>query len=206
MRLRNACAGAWTDCHGAAAGGGAAPLRSRDARPAALSETLPRESRGFHMAFQLALLEAREAVEAVLAERRTDLARSGDADPHWPAELHRRRPADAVRSVPRKPRDALRHDMEALASRFGVSFEQACHRLSTPAAARRTRRAVFLSAGRSRRATYRNVSPRPAFRSRATAGPVRAGSCTPPSPGRARCWCRSPNCRTAQRIFALRAR
>jgi XRE family transcriptional regulator, fatty acid utilization regulator len=25
----------------------------------------------------------------------------------------------------------LRHDMEALASRFGVSFEQACHRLST---------------------------------------------------------------------------
>lgn len=26
---------------------------------------------------------------------------------------------------------ALRHDVEALASRFGVSFEQACHRLST---------------------------------------------------------------------------
>ena len=26
---------------------------------------------------------------------------------------------------------ALRHDMEALAARFGVSFEQACHRLST---------------------------------------------------------------------------
>ena len=26
---------------------------------------------------------------------------------------------------------ALRHDMEAVASRFGVSFEQACHRLST---------------------------------------------------------------------------
>ena len=26
---------------------------------------------------------------------------------------------------------ALRHDLEALAARFGVSFEQACHRLST---------------------------------------------------------------------------
>ena len=26
---------------------------------------------------------------------------------------------------------ALRHDMEAIAARFGVSFEQACHRLST---------------------------------------------------------------------------
>jgi predicted transcriptional regulator/DNA-binding XRE family transcriptional regulator len=34
----------------------------------ALSETLPRESRGFHMAFQLALLEAREAIEAVLRD------------------------------------------------------------------------------------------------------------------------------------------
>ncbi|MBS0561416.1 MAG: helix-turn-helix domain-containing protein, partial [Proteobacteria bacterium] len=32
-----------------------------------LSETLPRESRGFQMAFQLALLEAREAVEAEIA-------------------------------------------------------------------------------------------------------------------------------------------
>ena len=38
------------------------------ARSLALSETLPRESRGFHMAFQLALLEAREAVEAVLRD------------------------------------------------------------------------------------------------------------------------------------------
>ena len=32
-----------------------------------LSEFLPRESRGFQMAFQLMLLEAREAVEAVVA-------------------------------------------------------------------------------------------------------------------------------------------
>jgi transcriptional regulator with XRE-family HTH domain len=35
-------------------------------RSLALSESLPRQSRGFHMAFQLALLEAREAVETVL--------------------------------------------------------------------------------------------------------------------------------------------
>ena len=34
----------------------------------ALSESLPRESRGFHMAFQLALLEARDAVETVLKD------------------------------------------------------------------------------------------------------------------------------------------
>ena len=45
-------------------------------RGLALSETLPRESRGFHMAFQLALLEARDAVEAVLARRRAVLAGS----------------------------------------------------------------------------------------------------------------------------------
>ncbi len=53
----------------AAAGGRAAPLRSRRRARWQLSEMLPRESRGFHMAFQLALLEAREAVEAVTADR-----------------------------------------------------------------------------------------------------------------------------------------
>src|SRR5690606_36316824 len=35
-----------------------------------LSETLPRESRGFHLAFQLALLEARGPVETLLATER----------------------------------------------------------------------------------------------------------------------------------------
>ena len=39
-------------------------------RSLALSESLPRESRGFHMAFQLALLEARDTVETVLKEAR----------------------------------------------------------------------------------------------------------------------------------------
>src|SRR3954447_6699638 len=47
-----------------------AALRRYDpaTRSLALSENLPRESRGFHMAFQLALLEARDAVEAVVKE------------------------------------------------------------------------------------------------------------------------------------------
>src|SRR5438876_156123 len=31
----------------------------------------------------------------------------------------------------RPPPRALRHDVEAMAARFGVSYEQACHRLST---------------------------------------------------------------------------
>ena len=48
----------------------AGALRQFDppARALSLSETLPRESRGFQMAFQLALLEARSAVETVVRE------------------------------------------------------------------------------------------------------------------------------------------
>jgi len=99
-------------------------------RGLALSETLPRESRGFHMAFQLALLEAREAVEAVLAEAAPSSAEA--------AMLIRVGLLNYVAGALLMPYagflDAargLRHDMEALAARFGVSFEQACHRLST---------------------------------------------------------------------------
>jgi XRE family transcriptional regulator, fatty acid utilization regulator len=101
-----------------------------ETRRLALAETLPRESRGFHMAFQLALCEARDAVEAVLH----------DAAPSSPeaAMLIRVGLLNYVAGAILMPyaaylaaAQALRHDMEALAARFGVSFEQACHRLST---------------------------------------------------------------------------
>src|SRR3984957_690824 len=46
-------------------------------RSLTLSESLPRESRGFHMAFQLALLEAREAVETVLKEAAPSTSEAG---------------------------------------------------------------------------------------------------------------------------------
>jgi predicted transcriptional regulator/DNA-binding XRE family transcriptional regulator len=95
-----------------------------------LSEILPRESRGFHMAFQLALLEARDAVETVLAQ--------ADASTAEAAMLIRIGLLNYVAGallMPYRPFSAaargLRHDMEALAARFGVSYEQACHRLST---------------------------------------------------------------------------
>ncbi|GGG42765.1 Cro/Cl family transcriptional regulator [Caldovatus sediminis] len=100
------------------------------ARHLALAETLPRESRGFHMAFQLMLLEAREAVEAVLAPAAPStpeaaaLIRIGLLNYAAAALLM---PYGAYLAAAR----ALRHDVEALAARFGVSFEQACHRLST---------------------------------------------------------------------------
>ncbi|HVC59252.1 MAG TPA: short-chain fatty acyl-CoA regulator family protein [Acetobacteraceae bacterium] len=95
-----------------------------------LSEALPRESRGFHLAFQLALLEARETVEAVLADAAPSSAEAG--------MLIRVGLLNYVAGALLMPYAAfldaargLRHDMEALAARFGVSFEQVCHRLST---------------------------------------------------------------------------
>ena len=99
-------------------------------RSLALSEMLPRESRGFHMAFQLALLEARDAAEAILTAavpsslEAAMLIRVGLLNYVAGALLM---PYAAFAQAAR----ALRHDMEALAARFGVSFEQACHRLST---------------------------------------------------------------------------
>jgi predicted transcriptional regulator/DNA-binding Xre family transcriptional regulator len=99
-------------------------------RSLVLSETLPRESRGFHMAFQLAMLEHRDAVETVLRDaapstpEATMLIRIGLLNYCAGALLM---PYAAFRSAAA----ALRHDMEALAARFGVSFEQACNRLAT---------------------------------------------------------------------------
>ena len=99
-------------------------------RGLALSEALPRESRGFHMAFQLVLLEARETIETLVR----------DAQPTSPeaAMLIRIGLLNYTAGALLMPYDAflagarsLRHDMEALALRFGVSFEQACNRLST---------------------------------------------------------------------------
>jgi len=95
-----------------------------------LSDSLPRESRGFQMAFHLMLLEARDAVEAVIAQaapttsEAAALLRVGLLNYAAGALLLPYAPfLSAARS--------LRHDVEALAARFGVSFEQACHRLST---------------------------------------------------------------------------
>ncbi len=95
-----------------------------------LSEQLPRESRGFHLAFQLALLELRGAVEAQVeaiaptSPEAGSLIRLGLLNYAAGALLM---PYERVRETAA----ALRHDVDALADRFGVSFEQACHRLSS---------------------------------------------------------------------------
>ncbi|WP_144184398.1 helix-turn-helix domain-containing protein [Elioraea rosea] len=95
-----------------------------------LSDLLPRESRGFQMAYQLMLIEAGEVVEAELAtiapgtEESAALIRFGLLNYAAAALLM---PYAAFLSAVR----ALRHDVDAVAARFGVGFEQACHRLST---------------------------------------------------------------------------
>ena len=107
-------------------------LRVFDAanRMLTLSEDLPRESRGFQMAFQLALLEARAPVEAIVkrAEPTTkdaaELLRIGLLNYIAGALMM---PYEATLNAARE----LRYDVEALSARFGVSYEQACHRLSS---------------------------------------------------------------------------
>ncbi len=99
-------------------------------RSLVLSEALPRESRGFQMAFQLALLEARNAVEAVM--------RTGEPSSPEAAMVMRVGLLNYIAGAILMPYDAvleaardLRHGIDALAARFGVSYEQVCHRLTS---------------------------------------------------------------------------
>jgi predicted transcriptional regulator/DNA-binding XRE family transcriptional regulator len=96
------------------------------ARLLELSEALPRESRGFQMAFQLMLLEARDVVDATATTtaEAAALIRIGLLNYAAGALLM---PYAAFLATAR----ALRHDVDGLAARFGVSFEQVAHRLST---------------------------------------------------------------------------
>ena len=107
-------------------------LRVFDAanRMLTLSEDLPRESRGFQMAFQLALLEAREPVEKIVKRANPT---TSDA-----AELLRIGLLNYIAGALLMPYEPMlaaarerRYDVDAIAARFGVSYEQACHRLST---------------------------------------------------------------------------
>jgi hypothetical protein len=95
-----------------------------------LSEALARESRGFQLAFQLALLEARDAMEQVLRD-----AAPSSAESAMLIRVGLLNYAAGALVMPYAPfraaAQALRHDVTALAARFGVSFEQVCNRLAT---------------------------------------------------------------------------
>lgn len=99
-------------------------------RTLALSELLPRPSRIFHLAYQLGLLEARDVFDSIIAAAKLaspeseTLCRVGLANYFAGAVMMPYAPfLAAARSV--------RYDIEALMHRFRVSFEQACHRLTT---------------------------------------------------------------------------
>ncbi len=110
----------------------AAPLRAYDAGAATLTidGAQPIETRHFQLAHQLIRLEASALIEAIVAAAplRSDAAREllrvGLANYGAGALLM---PYARFRAEAR----ARRHDIDALRQRFGVSFEQACHRLST---------------------------------------------------------------------------
>ncbi len=95
-----------------------------------LSEILPRPSRSFHLAYQLGLLEAREAIEAAVQSARLTTAESGNLVRVGLANYF----AGAV-LMPYGPFLAsareTRYDLAILTRRFDVSFEQAAHRLAT---------------------------------------------------------------------------
>lgn len=107
-------------------------LRRYDAKTKrlVLSEVLPRGSRSFHLAYQIGLIEAKDAIDAILIEaklssRETEtLCRVGLTNYFAGAVLM---PYAGFLAAAK----AARYDVEVLTHRFDVSFEQACHRLST---------------------------------------------------------------------------
>ena len=114
---------------------GDAPPNGRDMhakteRVLRFSDWMPRESRVFRMAFQLATLEAGEAIDRLMGEiapssvEADTMMRVGLANYTAAALLM---PYAALRAGARE----LRYDVELLANRFGVSFEQAAQRLSS---------------------------------------------------------------------------
>jgi XRE family transcriptional regulator, fatty acid utilization regulator len=107
-------------------------LRRYDAKTKhlVLSEVLPRGSRNFHIAYQIGLIEAKPAIDAILAEAKLSssetetLCRVGLTNYFAGAVLMPYAPFLAAAK-------AARYDIELLTHRFGVSFEQVCHRLSS---------------------------------------------------------------------------
>lgn len=102
----------------------------RHSRRVLISEVLEPPSRTFQLAYQLALFEAGDRIDALVGEAPLS---SPEA-----RRLYRVGLANYVAGavmMPYEPfleaAESLRHDVELLALRFGASFEQACHRLTT---------------------------------------------------------------------------
>lgn len=101
-----------------------------DARTLDLSESMPRASRAFQLAFQLMLMEAREVLDALVAASSPSTADAGGL-----IRVGLCNYAAAALLMPYSAMlaaaETLRYNVDALAAHFDVSFEQAAHRLST---------------------------------------------------------------------------
>ena len=107
------------------------PLRLFDRKRGLLTldRALPPETRRFFLAQQLAVLEIADEIRAtaesaVLSDEARRLLGLGLANYAAAALLM---PYGRFRATARQ----VRHDIDRLCRRFGISFEQACHRLST---------------------------------------------------------------------------
>ena len=99
-------------------------------RTVLLSEVLPQSSRNFQLANQIGLLQFRATIDSYFENVRF-------ANPDTPA-FARIALANYFAGAVLMPYESffeasktVRHDIDILESRFGVSFEQACHRLTT---------------------------------------------------------------------------
>jgi hypothetical protein len=95
-----------------------------------LSEMLPPSGRVFQVAFQIGMLEGREAIDRLVA--------AGNLAGPEAEKLARLHLANYFAAAVMMPYNAflataeeLRYDIDVLSSRFGASFEQVCHRLTT---------------------------------------------------------------------------
>ncbi len=110
--------------------GGSMRHFDRDSRTLSLSAQLNPSSRCFNLAHQAGLLSCRDIIDDIVASARLpsedarSICRVGLAN-YFAGAL-----VMPYRAFAEQAR-ALRHDVELLQSRFGASFEQVCHRLST---------------------------------------------------------------------------
>lgn len=99
-------------------------------RVLSLNAYIPATSRDFQLALQIAQLQAADTVDRVVktgnfrTKEAADICRIGLHNYFAGALLFPYRAFQAAATL-------LRHDLELLASRFGASLEQVCHRLST---------------------------------------------------------------------------
>jgi predicted transcriptional regulator/DNA-binding XRE family transcriptional regulator len=95
-----------------------------------IGSSLPPETRRFMMAHQLAQLEFKWQIATVAAQGRLQ-----SAEAHTLLSVGLANYAAGALLMPygsfRQTARTMRHDIDRLCQRFGVSFEQACHRLST---------------------------------------------------------------------------